>query len=49
LQVKLEKMEADLEAENPWERVINLVDMQVGIPTKKKRTLHACIVLRIYE
>ena len=28
VQVKLEKLEADLESENPWERVINLVDMQ---------------------
>ena len=30
-QVKLEKLEADLEAENPWERVINLVDMQADV------------------
>lgn len=30
-QVKLEKLEADLEAENPWERVISLVDLQVGL------------------
>jgi len=31
LQVKLEKLEADLEAENPWERVISLIDMQADV------------------
>ncbi|GAB5034003.1 clathrin light chain [Nannochloropsis oceanica] len=30
-QVKLEKLEADLEAENPWERVISLIDMQTDV------------------
>lgn len=33
--VKLEKLEADLEAENPWERVINLVDMQADVAPGK--------------
>jgi hypothetical protein len=30
-QVKLEKLEAELEAENPWERVISLIDMQADV------------------
>ena len=35
LKGKLEKLEADLEAENPWERVINLVDMQADVAPGK--------------
>ena len=27
-QVFLEQLEADLESDNPWERVVNLVDIQ---------------------
>jgi hypothetical protein len=27
----LEKLEAELEAENPWERVISLIDMQADV------------------
>ena len=27
-QVKLEALEADLESDNPWERVVKLVDLQ---------------------
>jgi hypothetical protein len=30
----VEKLVADLELENPWERVVNLVDMQVPIMLK---------------
>jgi hypothetical protein len=32
----VEKLVADLELENPWERVVNLVDMQVTYLSRER-------------
>ena len=36
-QVKLESLEADLDSDNPWERVVKLVDLQMDEEEEKGR------------